>query len=75
MLFALPVGTEAYRTGWQLALDDINQDDINQKGGLLGRPLESSRETTLAVPTLRLLQREFGTGLGYRKNKIMQRNL
>jgi branched-chain amino acid transport system substrate-binding protein len=32
---ALPVGTEAYRKGWQLAVDEINK-----AGGVLGRPLE-----------------------------------
>jgi branched-chain amino acid transport system substrate-binding protein len=32
---ALPIGTEAYRKGWQLAVDEINQ-----KGGLLGRPIK-----------------------------------
>jgi branched-chain amino acid transport system substrate-binding protein len=32
---ALPVGTEAYRKGWQLAVEEINQG-----GGVLGRPLQ-----------------------------------
>jgi branched-chain amino acid transport system substrate-binding protein len=32
---ALPIGTEAYRKGWQLAVDEINQ-----KGGLLGQQIE-----------------------------------
>jgi branched-chain amino acid transport system substrate-binding protein len=32
---ALPVGTEAYRKGWQFAVDEINK-----AGGVLGRPLE-----------------------------------
>jgi branched-chain amino acid transport system substrate-binding protein len=32
---ALPVGAEAYRKGWQLAVEQINQ-----AGGVLGRPLE-----------------------------------
>lgn len=32
---ALPVGTEAYRKGWQLAVDEINR-----QGGPLGRPIE-----------------------------------
>src|SRR5216684_5136224 len=32
---ALPVGTRGYRQGWELA-----QDQINGKGGVLGRKLE-----------------------------------
>jgi branched-chain amino acid transport system substrate-binding protein len=32
---ALPVGTRGYRQGWELA-----QDQINAKGGVLGRRLE-----------------------------------
>jgi branched-chain amino acid transport system substrate-binding protein len=32
---ALPVGSEAYRKGWQLAVDEVNK-----AGGVLGRPLE-----------------------------------
>ena len=32
---ALPVGTRGYKQGWQLA-----QDEINAKGGVLGRPFD-----------------------------------
>lgn len=46
---ALPIGTEAYRNGWQMAVDEINQ-----KGGLLGRPIKIISRDDAGSPDLAL---------------------
>jgi branched-chain amino acid transport system substrate-binding protein len=46
---ALPIGTEAYRKGWELAVDEINQ-----QGGLLGRPIEIISRDDAGSPDIAL---------------------
>ncbi len=48
---ALPVGTRGYRQGWQLALDEINA-----KGGVLGRKLEILARDDAGKPDVAITQ-------------------
>lgn len=47
----MPVGTKGYRQGWQLA-----QDELNAKGGILGRPLEVLNRDDQGKPDVAITQ-------------------
>jgi branched-chain amino acid transport system substrate-binding protein len=47
----LPVGTRGYRQGWQLG-----QDEINAKGGVLGRPIEVVNRDDAGKPDVAITQ-------------------
>ena len=48
---ALPVGTHGYRQGWELA-----RDEINAKGGVLGRKLEIIARDDAGKPDVAIAQ-------------------
>ena len=48
---ALPVGTRGYRQGWELA-----QDQINKRGGVLGRKLEIIARDDAGKPDVAIAQ-------------------
>lgn len=48
---ALPVGTKGYRQGWELA-----RDQINARGGVLGRPLEIVARDDAGKPDVAITQ-------------------
>lgn len=48
---ALPVGTKGYRQGWELA-----RDQINAKGGVLGRPIEIVARDDAGKPDVAITQ-------------------
>jgi branched-chain amino acid transport system substrate-binding protein len=48
---ALPIGTRGYRQGWELA-----RDEINKKGGVLGRKLEIIARDDAGKPDVAVTQ-------------------
>src|SRR5437762_903401 len=48
---ALPIGTRGYRQGWELA-----RDEINGKGGVLGRKLEIIARDDAGKPDVAITQ-------------------
>jgi len=50
-LFGAPIGTRGYRQGWELA-----RDEINGKGGVLGRKLEIIARDDAGKPDVAITQ-------------------